>query len=144
MKVSLKSLRMLLGRVWCDLDRKLNRQDALQSARAASILARVKRLLEQRPKDKNKLHSLHAPKVECIAKGKARQPYEFGVKATIAATHLESLITGMRSLSGNLFDGHTLARNHQAGGDPRKAKAEGDLCRQGLPGGRSAGRQGLA
>lgn len=27
-------------------------------------------------KDKNKLHALHAPEVECIAKGKVRNPYD--------------------------------------------------------------------
>lgn len=30
--------------------------------------------------DRNKLCALHAPEVECIGKGKARKPYEFGVK----------------------------------------------------------------
>ncbi|MBS1227263.1 MAG: family transposase [Proteobacteria bacterium] len=34
---------------------------------------------------------MHAPKVECISKGKARQPYEFGVKVTVATTHKEGL-----------------------------------------------------
>jgi IS5 family transposase len=47
-------------------------------------MARTKRILEQRPKDKNKLYALHAPEVECIAKGKARTPYEFGVKVLAA------------------------------------------------------------
>jgi IS5 family transposase len=28
-----------------------------------------------------KLYSLHAPEVECIGKGKAHRPYEFGVKS---------------------------------------------------------------
>lgn len=74
MKATLKSLRTVVGRVWRDIDRKLDRQVEGQSARAVSILARVKRLLEQKPKDKNKLYSLHAPEVECISKGKARQP----------------------------------------------------------------------
>lgn len=108
MKASLKSLRTLVGRVWRDIDRKLDHQDEMQSAKAASILARVKRLLEQKPKDKNKLYSLHAPEVECISKGKARQPYEFGVKVTVATTHKEGLVVGMRSLPGNPYDGHTL------------------------------------
>ena len=108
MKASLKSLRTLVGRVWRDIDRKLDRKDEVQSAKAASILARVKRLLEQKPKDKNKLYSLHAPEVECISKGKARQPYEFGVKVTVATTHKEGLVVGMRSLPGNPYDGHTL------------------------------------
>jgi IS5 family transposase len=108
MRASLKSLRTLVGRVWRDIDRKLDRQDEVQSAKAASILARVKRLLEQKPKDKNKLYSLHAPEVECISKGKVRQPYEFGVKVTVATTHKEGLVVGMRSLPGNPYDGHSL------------------------------------
>ena len=108
MKASLKHLRTLVGRVWRDIDRKFDRQDEAQAAKAASILARVKRLLEQKSKDKNKLYSLHAPEVECISKGKARQPYEFGVKVTVATTHKEGLVVGMRSLPGNPYDGHTL------------------------------------
>ena len=108
MKATLKSLRTLVGRVWRDIDRKLDRDDERYAAKAASILARVKRLLEQKPKDKNKLYSLHAPEVECISKGKARQPYEFGVKVTVATTHKEGLVVGMRSLPGNPYDGHTL------------------------------------
>ena len=50
MKASLKSLRSLVGRVWRDIDRKLDQQDDIQRAKAASILARIKRLLEQKPK----------------------------------------------------------------------------------------------
>lgn len=110
MKATLKSLRTVVGRVWRDIERKLDRQDEVQRTTAASILARVKRLLEQKTKDKNKLYSLHAPEVECIAKGKTRQPYEFGVKVTVATTHKEGLVVGMRSLPGNPYDGHTLPK----------------------------------
>ena len=31
-----------------------------------------------------KVYSLHAPEVECIGKGKAHKPYEFGVKVSVA------------------------------------------------------------
>ena len=34
-----------------------------------------------------KLYSFHAPEVECIGKGKASAPYEFGVKASIVTTN---------------------------------------------------------
>ena len=108
MQASLKALRTLVGRVWRDIDRKLDWQDDVQATKASGILARVKRLLEQKPKDKNKLYSLHAPEVECIGKGKARHPYEFGVKVTVATTHKEGLVVGIRSLPGNPYDGHTL------------------------------------
>lgn len=109
MRATLKKLRTLVGRVWRDIDRQRSTVAPEQAAKVGSILARVRRLLEQKPKDKNKLYSLHAPEVECIAKGKARQPYEFGVKVTVATTHREGLVVGMRSLPGNPFDGHTLA-----------------------------------
>ncbi len=49
-------------------------------------LERAHRLLTQRPKDNQKLYALHAPEVECISKGKARNPYEFGVKVGIAVS----------------------------------------------------------
>jgi len=108
MRATLKSLRTLVGRVWRDIDRKLDKNDELATAKAKVILERVNRLLMQKPSDKNKLYSLHAPEVECIGKGKARHPFEFGVKVTVATTHKEGLVVGMRSLPSNPFDGHTL------------------------------------
>jgi IS5 family transposase len=33
-----------------------------------------------------KVYSLHAPEVECIGKGKAHKPYDFGVKLSVATT----------------------------------------------------------
>lgn len=57
-------------------------------------MERAERIRTQQPKDKNKLYALHAPEVECIGKGKARKPYEFGVKASIAVTHKSGLMVG--------------------------------------------------
>ena len=56
-----------------------------------------------------KLYSLHAPEVDCISKGKAKQPYEFGVKVGIASTLQGNLIVGARAFHGNPYDGHTLS-----------------------------------
>ena len=61
-------------------------------------------------KDKNKLYALRAPEVECLAKGKARTPYEFGVKVSITTTHKEGFVVGARSMPANPYDGHTLAK----------------------------------
>lgn len=72
-------------------------------------MQRAERIHRQRPKDKNKLYVLHAPEAECISKGKARQPYEFGVKVSLAVTHQHGLMVGARSFPGNPYDGHTLA-----------------------------------
>lgn len=71
-------------------------------------MQRAERIRSQRPKDKNKLYALHAPEVECIGKGKARKPYEFGVKVSVAVTHKQGLMVGARSFTGNPYDGHTL------------------------------------
>ena len=60
-----------------------------------------------------KLYSLHAPEVECIGKGKAHKPYEFGVKVSVA-TPLNrcrggQFVAHVKALPGNPYDGHTLA-----------------------------------
>jgi IS5 family transposase len=68
----------------------------------------ARRLYAQRREDKNKLYALHAPEVECLAKGKVRTPYEFGVKVSVAVTAKEGLVVGMRSMPGNPYDGHTV------------------------------------
>ncbi|MBP1628436.1 MAG: transposase domain protein [Holophagaceae bacterium] len=64
--------------------------------------------LEQKRKTKHKVYSLHASETECIGKGKAHRPYEFGVKISLAVTHKEGFVVGIQSCPGNPFDGHTL------------------------------------
>jgi len=51
---------------------------------------------------------VHAPEVECLAKGKAHQPYEFGVKVSVATTQASHVVLGLQALAGNPSDGHTL------------------------------------
>ena len=55
-----------------------------------------------------KLYSWHTPEVECISKGKSRNPYEFGVKIGLAMTLKGNLIVGARRFPGNPYDGHTM------------------------------------
>ena len=66
------------------------------------------RIHGQQRHDKNKVYSVHAPEVECIAKGKTHKQYEFGVKVGVVSTSRESFVVGMKSLPGNPYDGHTL------------------------------------
>ena len=51
--------------------------------------------------------------MECIGKGKAHRPYEFGVKVSVATTVKHSaggqFVTHAAALPGNPYDGHTLA-----------------------------------
>ena len=59
-----------------------------------------------------KVYALHAPEVECIGKGKARAPYEFGCKVSVATPVTKpkggQFVLHAKALHGNPFDGHTL------------------------------------
>lgn len=105
----LKRQRTVLGRLLRDIERKLAGAPDERQTQLRVWLERAWRICRQRPKDKNKLYALHAPEVECIGKGKARQPYEFGVKVSLAITEKQGLIVGARAFPGNPYDGHTLA-----------------------------------
>lgn len=111
MKKAVRTLLTRVGRVHREVQRQLHMLPEVAKAKAKvqDLLNRTGRILTQRTKDKNKLYALHAPEVECISKGKARTPYEFGVKVSIATTLREGLVVGMRSMPGNPYDGHTLA-----------------------------------
>src|SRR5262252_3211579 len=54
----------------------------------------------------------NAPEVECIGRGKARAPYEFGCKVSIAtpvtAPKGGQFVLHAKALHGNPYDGHTL------------------------------------
>ena len=99
-----KRLHTLLGRVVRDLQRK----SATPDAELAGLLSRACRLLAQQPTDRAKLYSVHAPEVECLAKGKAQKRYEFGCKVSVASTSRGNWIVGTRALHGNPYDGHTV------------------------------------
>lgn len=108
----LKRQRTVLGIVLREIRRKLETattESGFTLHRLQTTMERAERIRKQQPKDKNKLYAMHAPEVECIGKGKARQPYEFGVKASIAVTHRRGLIVGARTFPGNPYDGHILA-----------------------------------
>ena len=108
MRRTTSKLKTVLGRVYRDLERKLvNEPEAIQAA-FAEEMALARRLLAQQRRDRNKLYALHAPEVECIAKGKVPKRYEFGVKVSIATTNRCNLVVGAQSLPGNPHDGHTL------------------------------------
>ncbi len=109
MRKAVRTLRTRVGRVHREVTRQLHMLPDAAKAKVQDLLQRTGRILTQRTKDKNKLYALQAPEVECISKGKARTPYEFGVKVSIATTLKEGLVVGMRSMPGNPYDGHTLA-----------------------------------
>ncbi|AJE02129.1 IS5 family transposase [Geobacter pickeringii] len=99
-----KRLWLYLGRVIRDIERKCQEPDSL----LATMLERAKRIFTQKRDDKNKLYSMQAPEVECIAKGKAHKKYEFGCKVSLVSTSKDNWIVGIQALHGNPYDGHTL------------------------------------
>jgi IS5 family transposase len=84
----LKRQRTVLGIVMREVRRKMVNLDPRHMAviRLNTVLARPDRLRTQPPKGESKLYAMTAPEVECIGEGKAKQPYEFDVKASIALT----------------------------------------------------------
>jgi IS5 family transposase len=109
---ALKFLRTRLGRVVRDIRRKIDGDERLE-ARFGSLLdlaVRV-RLQDQRRRGR-KVYSLHAPEVECIGKGKARTPYEFGCKVSVVTPVTQprggQFVLHAKALHGNPYDGRTL------------------------------------
>jgi IS5 family transposase len=108
----LKFLRTRLGRVIRDIRRKIADKPMLQE-RFADLLALAVRVRFQDHRQRGpKVYALHAPEVECIGKGKARAPYEFGCKVSIATPATKprggQFVLHSKALHGNPFDGHTL------------------------------------
>jgi IS5 family transposase len=112
---ALKKLKTYLGRVIRDISRKFGGSaDLLGGIVLERMLARARRVLEQKRHQRGpKVYSLHAPEVECIGKGKAHRPYEFGVKVSVATTlaHAKGgqFVAHVKALPGSPYDGHTLA-----------------------------------
>lgn len=99
-----KKLRIYLGRVIRDIERKCPEPAGL----LATMLERAKQIFGQNRNDSNKLYSMQAPEVECIAKGKAHKKYEFGCKVSLVSTSENSWVVGVQAIHGNPYDGHTL------------------------------------
>jgi IS5 family transposase len=108
----LRFLRTRLGRVIRDIGRKIKGNEMLESV-FATPLSRASQIRSQKQRQRGwKLYSFHAPEVECIGKGKAAAPYEFGVKVSIATTNARcaggQFVLHAKAMPGNPYDGHTL------------------------------------
>jgi transposase, IS5 family len=108
----LRILRTRLGRLIRDIRRKTAGQEHIAAAFEAA-LSRASQIRSQQQRQRGwKLYSFHAPETECIGKGKASAPYEFGVKASIVTTNARApggqFVLHAKALPGNPYDGHTL------------------------------------
>jgi len=109
----LRILRTRLGRIIRDIRRRITGQAELETAFSWPLSCASQIRSQQQRQRGWKLYSFHAPEVECIGKGKASAPYEFGVKASIVGTNARApggqFVLHAKALPGNPYDGHTLA-----------------------------------
>lgn len=103
-KREIKKLKVFLGRVIRDLKRKIQSP----TEKVLNLLELCESIYHRKKEDKNKIYSLHAPEVECIAKGKSHKKYEFGCKVSIVTTSKKCWVLGVIAVHDNPFDGHTL------------------------------------
>jgi IS5 family transposase len=112
----LKFMRVRLGRLIRDVERKVENVCQDMPVAFYKTLDKAKRIWKQRRGDSSYLYSWHAPEVECISKGKARAPYEFGVKVSLATNLRTStdkgkhFIVHAQAMHGRPYDGHTLKK----------------------------------
>ncbi|MGB5821685.1 MAG: IS5 family transposase [Saonia sp.] len=112
MNRQIKFLRTRLGRIIRDIRRKIDGDQELQTV-FAGALSKASRIHSQKQRQRGpKLYSWHAPETECIGKGKARAPYEFGTKVSLITTNKRckggQFILHTKALPGSPYDGHTL------------------------------------
>ena len=103
-KKETKKLKTMLGRVIRDIERKCSDPEG----RFVRVLNLARAIFTQKRNDKNKVYSVHAPEVECIAKGKVHKKYEFGCKVSMVSSSKDNWILAIDAVHGNPFDGHTL------------------------------------
>jgi len=111
---ALRKLRTYLGRVIRDIRRNTAGNEQMHNAFLRPLYLAERVLSQDRRQRGRKVYSLHAPEVECIGKGKAHRPYEFGVKVSVATPVKHSaggqFVAHVAALPGNPYDGHTLAK----------------------------------
>ena len=109
----LRRLKTYLGRVIRDIDRQVRSNPPLNAIFRQSLFLAQRVHIQERGQRGRKVYSIHAPEVECIGKGKAHRPYEFGVKVSIATTVARQrggqFVLAAKALPGAPYDGHTLS-----------------------------------
>lgn len=104
---SARKMRTIAGRVVRELEREVSEEQKQKYEKRLEIFNKI---LRQKKNDKEKIYSIHEPKVYCISKGKEHKKYEFGSKASIVITKKSGIIVGAYSLEKNEYDGHTLPK----------------------------------
>jgi len=110
----IKFLRTRLGRLIRDIRRKIEDRPDLRPVFDGALVRASQIKRQFRGQRGPKIYSWHAPEVECIGKGKAHRPYEFGVKVSLTTTNKRckggQFILHAKALPGSPYDGHTLGQ----------------------------------
>ncbi len=128
---ALKRLRTIARTLLRELRRKLPKEF---SQGIEGDFTFYERVLNQQPKDKNKIYSLHEPHVYCIAKGKEHKRYEYGTKATVTSTAKGGIILSVVAHSKNKHDSHCLEEAIGLAMEVRKTRMKMAVCDRGYKG----------
>jgi IS5 family transposase len=102
-----RQIKKIAGRLVRELRRKLSAEGLERHRENLEIFERV---LAQKKDDRDKIYSLHALEVACIAKGKVHKKYEFGSKVSFAVTQKSNVTVAAVNFRGNPNDNKTLER----------------------------------
>lgn len=105
-KKALTRLKIIANKLIRELQRKLPQHTLLETHQKDFLF--YQKVLDQKPKDKNKIYALHEPNVYVIAKGKDHKQYEYGNKVSIISTKDNNIIVGVASHDKNTHDSKTL------------------------------------
>lgn len=122
-KKARKKLKTIAKRLVRELRRKLSAESLAKHEEKIEVYEKV---LAQKKEDKDKIYSLHALEVGCIAKGKEDKKYEFGSKVAFAVGQKSNVIKAAVSFKGNPNDNQTVEKTLEqqeklTGGRPKKA-----------------------
>ena len=102
-----RKIKTIASRLVRELRRKLGLDISGQQHRRLEIFEKV---LTQKKDDKDKIYSLHALEVGCIAKGKDDKKYEFGSKVSFSTAQKSNVIVAAVNFKGNPNDNKTLEK----------------------------------
>jgi len=120
-KKQFKKVKSYLGRVTREIVRQV---DLSKDLKLALLISQSEQLLRQERNTPKKLYSLHAPEVECIAKGKAHKKYEFGCKVSVVTTCKEPWVLSVLAHHNNPYDGATLKESLSKAEDNTQVKID--------------------
>lgn len=110
-KKSMNKLRTYLGRLLRDVHRKSDKMEgSLKEA-----WRKAYKIKTQKPRDKDKILSWHAPEVECISKGKNHKTYEFECKVSPAIKREMKRRSSIEPVIGHIKNDGRLGRNYLKG-----------------------------